>query len=404
MAEWFEYLGGMITVRIEGEYVEKVLNMAMSRGLYISDVRKIEGGVLLKVRGSGFEALKTICAENGYEYSIVAQRGAPFVKRAFRRRMGFLVGAAVFVSAVYILSSFIWFVDVRGNNLLSDQVIIDAAARYGVSKGANKSGFDRIEAENAMIRDISQLSYVKISVKGVNASIEVVEKTLSSPEITAPCNIVAAADGVIDDILVLMGRQNVRTGQAVVKGDILISGMVYSQADPYGSEETENLLQPRAVRARGFVKARVWRESYGECRLKNDKLVLAGEKRVKHSLLFPWTKNPAEQAGQMEHSFPISVMEKREKTLPTPWGNFVWVTVTEQEQRVETEELTEEAAAGIAAESALKSLRDTYGNDLNMDNSRSQIISSPSDSIIRVRVSVENIEEIGTPQLINQGV
>jgi similar to stage IV sporulation protein len=394
----FEHLGGMITVKIKGEYVEKVLNMAMSRGIYISDVRKIERGVLLRVRSSGFEALKAICTENEYEYEVVSKKGMPFIKNAFRRRMGFLVGAFFFVLAIYTLSSFIWFVDVRGNNLLSDQVIIDAAAQYGVFKGANKSNFDRIEAENALIRDINQLSYVKISVKGVSARIEVVEKTLSSPEITAPCNIVANADGVIEDILVLTGQQNVQIGQAAVKGDILISGVVYPQTNPYGLDNAEKPLQPHIVRARGFVKARVWREGYGECLLKNDKLVLAGEKKVKRSLVFPWTKNAAEQ---MEHSFPISVIEKKEKTLRTPWGNLVWVTEVEQEQKVETEEFTEEAAAKLAAESALDLLRNTYGDDFNTDNYQTKIVSSPSDPVVRVRVSVEKIEEIGTPQLIN---
>ena len=100
------------------------------------------------------------------------------------------------------MSSFIWFVEVTGNNNVKTNQIIITAAKYGVYQGAAKWNFSRSEVEEGILRDLSSLSYVKVDIRGVKARIEVVEKVLPSDEITGPCHIVASKDGIIEDILI----------------------------------------------------------------------------------------------------------------------------------------------------------------------------------------------------------
>ena len=141
------------------------------------------------------------------------------------------------------------------------------AARYGYTR-APRWTFSRSEVEGAMLRELSELAYVKIDIKGVKATVEVVEKIFPREEISGPCHIVAAKEGVVEEVLVLAGEAQVEKGKAVSKGDILISGVVYPQKNPFMEGVEEELEEkPSLVRARGRVKARVWYQGYGECRL-----------------------------------------------------------------------------------------------------------------------------------------
>ena len=66
-----------------------------------------------------------------------------------------------------------------------------------------------------------------VNIDGSKAVIEVRE-SVPVPEIadtSTPCNIVAAEDGIITKIQLFRGQEEIKTGSAVLKGDLLISGV-----------------------------------------------------------------------------------------------------------------------------------------------------------------------------------
>ncbi|MEN6460319.1 MAG: sporulation protein YqfD, partial [Syntrophomonas sp.] len=273
---FFDQLGGIIGVKIRGEKQEKIINMALSRGIYIWDIKKDYDSIILKVKASGYEALKNICDENGYVMETTVKQGFPFFKGVFKRRLGFLGGALIFVAALYLLSSFIWFVEVSGNRQVDRASILNTAAKYGVYEGAARWGFSRSEVEKAMLKELSQLAYVKVDIKGVKANIEVVEKVFPQNEINGACHMVAAKSGIIKEVLVLDGQAAVKEGDVVARGDILISGIVFPSVNPFMEGENLPPEKPYQVRARGSVKAQINYQGYGECRLKSEKTRLTG--------------------------------------------------------------------------------------------------------------------------------
>lgn len=398
---FFEQVGGIIRVRLQGKNLEKMINMALSRGIFINDVKRKEDGIHFKVRSSAFSALKSIADENGYQLEVTDKEGLPFYRALLKRRLGFVAGALIFIISLYLLSSFVWFVDVIGHKQVDQNRILLAAARYGLYQGAAKWDFSRTEVEEGILRDIHELSYVRVDVRGVKVHIEVVEKVLPREEITGPCHMVAARDGMVEQVLVLDGQANVNQGDVVAKGDILISGVVFPQASPYvipapEEEEAENNL-PYTVRARGQVKARVWYEGYGECRLVEEHTVTGQEsKRILAET--PW--KTINVKGGANKSFPSAQERHLRWTLHTPVGNFVIHQVVTQEQINTKRERTEAEALKLAKERAQTALHKKLPPGHKPVKSKTDVLSSPSDPIIRVKVSVEVIEDIAVPQPI----
>lgn len=395
----FDEVGGVITLRLKGKNQERVINMALTRGIYIWDIKWRGEDLCLRVRSSGFKALQSIADENGYEIEIVNQRGLPFYKKIMKRRLGLLGGALIFVLTLYLMSSFIWFIEVAGNNKTDAARIVHSAARNGVYVGAAKWNFSPNAVEKAMLRDLPQLSYVHCDIQGVKARIKVVEKILPDKDITGPCHIVAEKDGVIEDILVLNGQANAKVGQVVGQGDILISGIVLPPL-PYVMEEAglPNESEPYMVRARGTVKARTFYEGYGECPLKVESKLLTGSHTASVYFKTPW-KQITLRRSQPDYEF--YKVEKRSSILNSSLGQWGIYKRIFHEQKIVVREYREEEAVELAREQGMNNLRRQMPDNWQIIDSRIEILSSPSDSIVRIKVAVECIEDISQTQAIN---
>lgn len=392
----FEHLGGMVTVKLSGKNLEKVINMAMARGIFLWNIKRTDDGLSFRVRQSGFTALQSISQENGFELRATRRQGLPFFKQVLYRRLGFIGGALFFVAALYILSSFVWFVEVSGNRVVDKGRILQKAQHEGVYKGAPKWRFSARAVEDAMLRDINELSYVRINVQGVKARIEVVEKSLPSSEIAGPCHIVASRDGVIEEVLVLNGQAAARAGDVVAKGEIVISGLMDPPSSPYvlESETEKSTKKPTPVRARGIVRARVWYEGYGECSLKTEKLILTGAQGRSLSIITPWGRKDMGSKPVYE----VSQNSKAIKTFTSPVGEWGIEITSVQELALSVVEYSEAEAVALARDRALKSLSEHLPGTESFIDSKVEVLSSPSDPILRVKVAVEVMEDIAEAQ------
>ncbi|CFY00876.1 Putative stage IV sporulation YqfD [Syntrophomonas zehnderi OL-4] len=397
---FFDQIGGVMTLRLKGKNPERLINMALSRGIYIWDIKWRTENLQLRVRTSGFKALQSLAEENEFIIEVVSQEGWPFYKRIIKGRLGFLGGAAFFFITLYLMSSFVWFIQLSGNKEVNAQKILTSAARHGMYRGAAKWNFVCNNVEQSMLRDLPQLSYVQCEVRGVKVHIKVVEKILPQEDITGPCHIIAAKDGVIDDVLVLEGQANVQAGQVVGKGDILISGIVFPPA-PYSMDENTPLpnLEPYPVRARGTVKARIWYEGYGECYLKQESKVYTGRKQSALFFITPWKEICLKRHDPTQ--FALFKKKEKQKLLSTPLGKWGYDKRDYLEQKIKVVSYSAEEAVEVARELGVKKLSRQMQAGVKITDSHVQILSSPSDSIARVKVSVEGIEDISKAQPFN---
>ncbi len=159
-----------------------------------------------------------------------------------------LIGAALLL----ILSTRIWSIDVIGNTRVPSEKIIGVFEELGVRKGASAAKIDIKTTEFTALGRLDELSWLNINISGSKALIEVRE-AVESPEIdendNTPTDIVASRDGIITIIRPFNGTAEQTIGNAVVKGDLLISGI----------EENRDLTVT-FCKAKGYVVARTERE------------------------------------------------------------------------------------------------------------------------------------------------
>jgi similar to stage IV sporulation protein len=313
--------------------------------------------------------------------------------------MGLLAGGLIFILGLYFLSSFVWFVEVTGNERVDRNRILISASRHGIYVGAGKWTFSRIAVEEAMLRELNELTYIQCNISGVKATIKVVEKILPEENITEPCNLVARRDGVVDDVLVLQGQANVKHGEVVAKGDILISGIITPTVPDAMQGVSAVPPEPYSVRARGVVKARTWYEGYGECSRRWEEKNATGKTITRLYLITPWSELIVKGHGEI----PFALYNTTPKTwlgAKSKWGIRREVL---QEQVVKITEYTEEQAVTIARRQAMENLRLNMGGNLEIKESHMDLLSRPSDSIVRLKIAAETIEEISVPQLIESG-
>lgn len=246
--EFIRYMFGYINFRGWGGFADRFINLCTKDEIPLWNIRNINGNITASTTIDGYLAIRSAARKSGMRLRVTEKRGLIFFLKHNKVRTGLFLGFLLSIAIIAALSQFVWSVNLVGNTTLDDDYIFDTFEKYGVAVGSKISSVDtELAAQNAM-SDIEKLSWASVNIKGSVMVIEVREKT-DIPEIydsTTPTNLVADEDGVIISIDVLYGNEEVKPGSAVLKGDLLISGLL---SHPDGSESV--------IHADGYVKALV---------------------------------------------------------------------------------------------------------------------------------------------------
>lgn len=150
----------------------------------------------------------------------------------------------------FLLPTRILCVQVEGNTAVPTRKILEAAEEAGVHLMASCARVRSERMKNALLSAIPELQWAGINTYGCRAVISVRERTeqpsaAENQEIVS--SIVADRDGIVESVTALRGTSLCQPGQAVRKGQILISGY------------TDCGISIRATRAEGEVYAQTLR-------------------------------------------------------------------------------------------------------------------------------------------------
>ncbi|KPU44113.1 putative stage IV sporulation protein YqfD [Oxobacter pfennigii] len=252
MSRILKYLRGYLTIKVEGLNLEKFLNMSVSSSISFWDVKKIGiTEIEFKTTVRGYKRMKNIIKATGSKAYITGKDGVPFLSLKLKRRKMMAIGFVVFILMVFMLSSFIWSVEIIGAKTVSTKEITDCLKELGLKAGAFKLNLAVTDIENDMLIKMDGISWIKVNIKGTRAEVEIKER-IAPPDIipdSKPCNIIARRDGIIMKIIAEKGDILVPQGEPVKKGQVLITGMI----------DRPN-IERRYVHAAGEVSARTWYE------------------------------------------------------------------------------------------------------------------------------------------------
>ncbi len=150
----------------------------------------------------------------------------------YRRRFGLLIGILLAITALLYFSQVVVTIDIEGNSVVSDEVILSALNELDIKAGTPVRSINIPYCENKLRLMIDDVAWAGIRHTGSRLVVQVTE-VRQVPEMLrdrVPCNIVASRDAEISSVLVRSGQLKHIVGDYVPKGTILISGV----------DETEN--------------------------------------------------------------------------------------------------------------------------------------------------------------------
>ncbi|MCL6478602.1 MAG: sporulation protein YqfD [Peptococcaceae bacterium] len=401
------FIFGYVNMLVKGDNLEKFLNMAASRGIYLWDIKKIgENEILVKTRLSAVRPLRHIGRNARSRFTFKGREGLPFMVNRIKKRKSLIIGAVFFLSGLYALSSFIWFIDVKGNQQLPADRILKTAAGAGLKVGACKFKLDQEQVESVIRECMPEVSYVGVIISGTRATIEIAEKIIIQKEQLQPAHIVAKKAGLIKEVLVLVGHPAVKEGDTVVPGQILISGVIPppDQQDPGpagdvpgGGVKPEPPAPPTYVHARGLVRARIWYEGYGEA-----PLVEEGTRETGESFSRVCIKIAGKEiilSGTQKIPFNTCKVQ-REVKKPPSWRNLSIPVELISEKYLEIKDYRENRsraeALELARQKALASARAGITGEVRViEEKTSEVTLKNPENLVRVRAYIETLEDIG---------
>ena len=251
------------------------MNMASYRQVLFWDAKANSTGMVMKTSWNGLKALEYCAEKTGCRLEVMAYGGLPAKWRKYKGRQFLMAGLLFFIVGLYVLSSFVWMVDIEGNERLSKEELLSACAEWGLRPGAWKANVDTETITKQLLSSFADISWVSVSVQGTDATIQLAE-TIEKTEIIdkeTPQDIVAEKDGVILQITAQRGTPLVQVGDVVKAGDVLISSEI--QVGVEGEE-----IHSEYVAAQGSVTARTWQNMTEELPLQYTENVWQGEPKT----------------------------------------------------------------------------------------------------------------------------
>ena len=247
---------------VTGEETLRFVNLCRNNGIELRHLIRKENAIQMEIDAKSFKKLRPLVRKTHVKIHILDRQGPAFFFYRHKKRWWFLFGAAVCTGVIYVMSLFIWQIDIDGNSKYTDALILQALSQMNVKTGCRKSEIDLPKIEEELRIMYNEITWVSASIAGTKLQIELregdlkisgssgggqtgnvkrVENRENNPktqngesETDLPANLVADEDAIITNLVVRRGTVAVRYGDEVKKGDVLIEGKVYI----YNEDET----------------------------------------------------------------------------------------------------------------------------------------------------------------------
>lgn len=288
MKKLLAWLFGSVYVTITGAQPERVLNLCAREGVLLWKIIWQDPFCLqLLVPERQYERLLELAARGQCSTQGERRWGLPSFLRRFRRRYALLGGLALCLVLAGFGSQTILTIEVTGNQSITSQEIISQLRLCGVGVGSFGPTIPIREKENQLMMSMDTLSVCALNRRGTCLEVIVRERgeTPKVREESQPTDVIASATGIITHIEPWRGDAQYQEGDMVVKGDVLISGLI--EMDPPPNVWLENGAENMGtalVHAEGKVLARTYHNLSASLDLNTPVKVYTGEETTRYSL------------------------------------------------------------------------------------------------------------------------
>ncbi|WIF94798.1 sporulation protein YqfD [Caminicella sporogenes] len=387
----WNYFRGYVVFRLEGLNLERVINLAISRGVYFWDIHRIDYTTIeAKVGIEGYKELRNIIKKTGCRAKISMKIGYPFVISNLKRRKVIIIGWILSLMILIISSSFIWSIDVVGNKKINDEEILKTLRNLGLNQGIFKYKVNIDNIKNNLLIKYDTISWVGIEIKGTKAIVKIIERddNLNKIESNIPCDIVADKRGIIEKVIAKNGDAVVKRGDIVKPNQVLISGKIVREG-----------MDVRYVHSLGEVYARTFYEKVEKRPIYNIIKIKTGKKYTRRII----------RIGNMEFTiskgnvpFKKYVVEKKNKSF-SKWRKInipIEILIENYYQIVEKKQRIDEKILRKSLENfMIVNIMKEIPKEAKILNKTFKF--KRENNIFIARLTVECLESIGVKKRIN---
>ncbi len=236
-------------------------NIAVSRIHYLDDLT-----VQITVMRTDYRRVNESLQKSGCKISVIRRNGLYWQLKDLLHRPVLTIGVLMYLFFLLSVPGKVFFLQVEGNSAVPTRQILEAAQSSGIHFGANRREVRSEKVKNALLEKIPELQWAGVNTNGCVAVITVRERREADAETEKIFgSIVAARDGILQQITVTKGTQLCTLGQAVKAGDILISAykdygislkLTGAEGDIFGQTERKlEAVTPASLQLRSQIGA-----------------------------------------------------------------------------------------------------------------------------------------------------
>lgn len=252
-----QYIKGYIKIRLVGYSPERFINLCSYHDILLWNIENAGDDYEMYITIKGFRKLKPILKKTKTKVVILDKCGLPFFLHKYRKRKMFFIGIVLCAAMLYVMSLFIWDIHIEGNYTQTSDVILDYLSAQKVYHGISKKKVDCQEVESMIRAQFNDIIWASAEIRGTRLLIHVRENTDTDVVDTVQeqgddtvTDLIADKDGLITKMITRAGTPQVKVGDVVKEGDLLVLGRV----DVLGDDATVVNYQFRSADADIYAK------------------------------------------------------------------------------------------------------------------------------------------------------
>ena len=225
----WQFWGGYVILQIVGVYPERLASLLEAEGVPLWDIHRPDPRTLVcTLPARAFRRLRALNRRCRCRVHILKKGGWPFRLRALWGRRVLVLGMAATLLVMSWASRRVWFVEVQGCERMDEAVLLEALREQGICPGRDLRKLPLSDLADFVAARYEELAFLELHVDGVFLRIRAREALVEGERLdqTTPCDLISTRDGIVTKVSAYGGRAQVRVGDKVKRGQLLIAGHV----------------------------------------------------------------------------------------------------------------------------------------------------------------------------------
>lgn len=230
MVNIIKYMKGYVKIKVWGYSPERFMNLCSHHNILLWDIENYKEYYIMKISIHGFFSIKPMLKKTKTKAVILEKYGLPFFMHKIKKRIIFVIGLLGSLLFLILMSQFVWAIEFQGNFELTDDVLLAFLEEKHVTYSTLKKNVDIEQLEKQLREAYPLITWASCKLEGTRLYVQIKENTHLGGEteekVSEGMDLAATKDGIIVDMITRSGVPQVKIGDEIKAGDILISGSI----------------------------------------------------------------------------------------------------------------------------------------------------------------------------------